>query len=82
MFHIKNKAGSGLRTVDAAVGAFVDGDSNLGNTDGYSHRVTAGYQFTNAFNAAFAVFTGKGGIAGGAEGVARNKVHADLVFKF
>jgi hypothetical protein len=67
---------------DCTVGAFTDGDSFGGGTNGYSHRVSAGYQVAKSWNTVLSYFLGKTGIMDGNVKLNRQLVQADLNVKF
>lgn len=67
---------------DAAVSAFTDADSYGGGTSGRSHKIAFGYQLKPNWSANATYFVGQTGIGPGQQELDRNKLHADLNFKF
>ncbi len=67
---------------DAVIGAFADGDSFGGGTNGRGHRLGAAYQFGVNWNLAATGFLGKSGIYTGQTSLKRNRAQLDLNVKF
>ena len=67
---------------DAVVGAFTDGDTLLGSTDGHSHRVRVAYQANDAATAGVNLYIGQKGLADGESALNRSKAQVDLMFAF
>lgn len=65
---------------DSTVGAFTDGDSWGGGADGRGHRVSAGVLVGKSWTTLLTYYNGSTRVS--AAPLARQKIHADLVFKF